>query len=515
MKSWVIFLIAITLFAGFLRFYKISDIPHGLYSDEVSIGYNAYTILHTGKDEYGVSYPLFFKAFGEYKMPVYIYLTSLSMAIFGKTEFAVRFSSALFGTAIIPLLYLFVKSLLTLDKKRFSDRSKESMALLASFLLAITPWHIQFSRAGFEANVALFLFLFGIYLFVLYYHSYRVRFLIFGSMLIILTMYTYNSFRLLAPINLFGFYGLIFHNSYIKRKAVLVTIGLSFLLILPVILFSLSPEGMSRFAGSSAFSQYQQDNFFQKIMLYPLLYFQNYISYFSFPFLFVGGDGIGRHSIREVGPLFRWELPFLLIGFYYLVKNWKNNSMKVTAFLLLLSPLTAALTIPSPHLLRSLPLVVPLTILVALGVWMILFYNTHHLWKISFMFLLVIFAAFEFFQYLHVYYIHYPMLTALDWGGEYKQVVDQATRMQKNYSHIVINTDTELNSIPEFIKFYNDKLSYMPVGNAWHKPADWKGQVLYIARNENTYLQSIPHKHITEIRLPNLNQDIYAQFWEI
>src|SRR5947209_1614488 len=58
-----------------VRIYNLSDNPAGFQVDEASIGYNAYSILTTGKDEHGVFSPIFFQAFGEYKSPIQIYST--------------------------------------------------------------------------------------------------------------------------------------------------------------------------------------------------------------------------------------------------------------------------------------------------------------------------------------------------------------------------------------------------------------------------------------------------------
>src|ERR1035437_1701780 len=106
---FIILLFGVILLGAVLRFYNVSNNPPGLYTDEVSIGLNAYDILKTGKDQYGYSYPLAFKSFGDYKMPVYVYLVSLSMVFFGKTEFAVRFPSALAGTLTILVVFLLFK----------------------------------------------------------------------------------------------------------------------------------------------------------------------------------------------------------------------------------------------------------------------------------------------------------------------------------------------------------------------------------------------------------------------
>src|SRR5580704_1557461 len=116
MKKQLLLLALIVLLGFFLRFVDVSNDPPGLYVDEVSIGYNAYTILTTGKDEYGVLHPLWFRSYGDYKMPVYIYSVAGSMALFGETEFAVRFPSIIAGTLTIPLLYFFLQELIRLEK---------------------------------------------------------------------------------------------------------------------------------------------------------------------------------------------------------------------------------------------------------------------------------------------------------------------------------------------------------------------------------------------------------------
>ena len=109
----VVFLI--TFFGGFLRFYKITQNPPSLNGDELSFGYAAYSILKTGKDEYGVRLPLVFKSVGDYKNPVLGYLLILPVKIFGLTDFAVRFPNALVGTFSIPIFFLF---LLDIFKKK-------------------------------------------------------------------------------------------------------------------------------------------------------------------------------------------------------------------------------------------------------------------------------------------------------------------------------------------------------------------------------------------------------------
>src|SRR3989344_5593497 len=101
------------VFLGFvLRFLGLGSNPPGLYWDEVSLGYNAYSILKTGSDEHNRFLPIdTFKAFGDCKPPGYIYATVPSIALFGLNNFAVRLPSALAGTILVLVTYLLVKEL--------------------------------------------------------------------------------------------------------------------------------------------------------------------------------------------------------------------------------------------------------------------------------------------------------------------------------------------------------------------------------------------------------------------
>src|SRR3972149_156253 len=99
-KPAALFLLVL-IFAVLLRVYKLNNSPPGLYSDEAAYGYNAYSLLTTGHDEYAKSWPFALKSFGDYKPPMTAWLTIPSIATFGLSEFAVRLPSALAGVASV------------------------------------------------------------------------------------------------------------------------------------------------------------------------------------------------------------------------------------------------------------------------------------------------------------------------------------------------------------------------------------------------------------------------------
>ncbi len=509
-KYYKALLLIIVLTAFILRFYKLSENPPGLYIDEASIGYNAYKILTTGKDEFDTPYPMFFKSFGDYKMPVYIYATSLSMSVFGKNEFAVRFPSAFMGSLTILLFYLFIKKALQLDNL-FKEK-REVIALLSAFLLAITPWQLQFSRGGFENNAALFIFMLGFVLALYFYERKRFILLLGSFALFAASMYTYHTYRIFAPIAIFTITSFSFIIDPPARKKTLLSVLVFAFLALPLLIFSFSPQGSARFTDTSAFSELGSKlASVRGLILYPFTILKNYLTYFSFYFLFDTGDGIGRHQIPNFGPLFKWQLPFLLMGFYSLVKLKSKFFKPLIIILILISPLPASLVLPSPQTLRSLLMVIPMLTIISLGI--IYFYekismNKYKKYLISGIVLVVVF---ELIFYQYYYFVSYPRINQLDWGGGYKETVYKIEELRKNYDEVII--DQNLSFLQTYYKFYTNKQSPKQVTLDWIKPLSWKNKkVLYI----RPFYGSDYNPHVVaDVFLPNNSTFIFAQFWSL
>ena len=161
MKSKIVLLLIVFLAVG-VRFWKLGDYP-ALNADEASIGYDAYSLLTTGKDQHGNSWPVSFQSFNDYKPGLYIYLAVPSVALFGLNEWSVRVPGALAGVGTVLILYLLV---IELGRYHSPTTSHKLLATTAMFLLAISPWHIHFSRGGWEVNVATFFIVLGIFFFL-------------------------------------------------------------------------------------------------------------------------------------------------------------------------------------------------------------------------------------------------------------------------------------------------------------------------------------------------------------
>jgi len=172
--------------------YRIANLPSGFYVDESSIAYNAHLIAQSGRDEHGARFPLYFKAFGEYKNPVYIYLLALAYKCFGYSESITRLLSAACWAAGSALTC-------ALGWRLFADRASRVYLLLC---LSFTPWLFSLSRISFEV-IALFpvlaLFLLGTFR---AYADDSPRWAIVAGAAIGTASYTYSTFRLLAPLHI-------------------------------------------------------------------------------------------------------------------------------------------------------------------------------------------------------------------------------------------------------------------------------------------------------------------------
>jgi len=507
-----LFLFLIIFLGAFLRLYKVPAVPPGLYIDEISDAYNGYEILTKGVDEHGAKYPLWFKAFGEYKMPMFVYTAAGSIALFGRTDFAVRFPALVCGILTLIIFYFLVENLSKFIKQKIPF-PPSSLALTSTLILAISPWHIQFSRAGFDATIALPFYLLGLLFSILAYKKKQSFLLTLSFICLALTGYSYNAYRLFVPATFLVIAAIFVIKQKQMLKGIILNAIFFIIMILPMVIFTFTGAGMERFAQTSAFTAYATSSLIEKIIHLPIIFLNNYLSYFSLNFLFNVGDGIGRHQMVGFGPMPYWEFPFLIVGLYVFIKNWKNPFNLIIFALLFAVPFSAAATTPSPHTLRSLLMVIPLTIIVAYGfLWVM---DKLLKGKRILIFLgIIALISFEFIFYLHFYYQHYPIINSYDWGAGYEEMVAKTVKYQPEFKHIVVDHNLGIAEIPLYYGFYTgDKLKPQVVLSSWHKPKDWeKGTTLYIRA---FYNRNVIPNTIDTVYLPGKNKDIFATFQKL
>jgi 4-amino-4-deoxy-L-arabinose transferase-like glycosyltransferase len=368
----IIILGFIVVIGFLLRFIQVSNNPPSLSWDEVSIGYNAYSILKTGMDEHGRFMPLdTFIGYGDYKPPLSIYITVPFVSLFGLNEFSVRLPSVLFGTGIVALMYFVIQELLIPDRKE-KRKSLHSIipivGLVASFSVAVSPWHINLSRAGFEANIGLFFILLGVYL-VLVARKHP-RMWIWVWLPFVASIYTFNSSRYFAPFIGFALIWYCWKSILNQKKYVCIGIVLAILTMIPIVPHLLSKEARLRFTEVNIFSDLSvistsnnrislDNNSFLGTILhnrrigFARSFMIHYFDNFSPDFLFIKGDGNPKFSIQDVGQMYIIDIPFLLIGIFFLFRYFRKEAV-LLSFWLLTAIIPAATARETPHALRIL-----------------------------------------------------------------------------------------------------------------------------------------------------------------
>jgi hypothetical protein len=423
-------LIAILLLYLFTRLYQITDIPKSLYWDEASIGFNAYSIITTGKDEWGEQFPLYFKAFGEYKLPVYVYTVSFFELVLGETELAVRLPAVFYIFGSLLLIASLTKQIFA---KIAGAKMSESIALLSVLGVVTSPWMLLFSRTGYEVTSGIFFYLLALY-FALQADKKSV-FLILTSICFGVTLYCYNSFVIITPLTV----GILLTYSMIRYTRVLLRNKKTLLIPLTsaVILFCIISLPMVSFSGLGGgtvrFNQVGITQLSPSYKRLTLIFGKNYLSHFSPEFLLDKGDTNLRSHIPGAGQIYWIAVPFILIGLYSLFKK-RYPYRYVMVALFLIMPIPSALTIEAPHALRSLPLSLFFSLFTALGVAETLQnIRIRFLGYVGILGLLVSFG-FYFYQFLTVF----PSISAMDWQYPYKQIFTQYGSNLNKYDHISI-----------------------------------------------------------------------------
>jgi 4-amino-4-deoxy-L-arabinose transferase-like glycosyltransferase len=364
-KTSILLLVAILTLGFLLRFYKLSTLPPGLTWDEAGLGYNAYSILKTARDEHGTFLPLTFKSFGDYKPGLYVYLAVPFIALTGLTEVAVRLPSVIAGTLAIFGVYLLVNQLF--DKKK---------ALLAALVLSLSPWHIHFSRGAWEVNIFTTVLLFAIYFFIRSLKN--SRYFIPWVLLAASTIFIYQGAKMLTPLIFLGLLVIYFpqvkksFSSWLIPKSHKVVAIFSSLLLSFFFILNLTGPAGNRLARLSIFGykpQLSGDKLFHnQPLLTSQLIASRYLYHFSPEVLFYQGSTITeRGNLPKQGMLYITEAFFLLLGFAALAKLKNKQSRNLVLSLLFLSPIPASMTLAEFSTFRALFIVIPLSIISALG----------------------------------------------------------------------------------------------------------------------------------------------------
>jgi hypothetical protein len=449
-------LIPIMILGSMIRLVWLDKYPIGFTPDEAAFGYNAYSLLRTGHDEWGQPFWHLFtgnlESFGDFKLPLYAFLAVPAVGLLGLTQTAARVPNAMLAALLPVVIYCLARTW----------KFPSTAAILTAFLVAVSPWHISLSRGAFEANLITLFLPLSLALFFRRHYTFSI-------INLIICFYSYHSARLLSLLVL----PFIIHKSYfINHKSILLI-----LLFIPG-LISLFGSGSARSADVSILSptdrwQAVADRRFaavsaglpdilaraysNKLVFTGQQLVRNYLQYFSPKFLFTDGAGETTYGMFPgSGVLYLIEL-ISLIRFVYLIIKEKNKHFLPLLLLLLVSVLPAALAKGGGYAGNRAAAMIPFLALTSGLGW-------HYLKIPKYLVTALIIISFSFF--LEIYLYHQRDLAAGMLFGR-RELVERITALAPAYTQIQVSRSLSEPHI--YFAFYNhlDPRDYQRQSVSW------------------------------------------------
>lgn len=482
-KLLISILILIFAVGFFLRFYKLSSYPVGFHVDEASKGYNAYSILKTGKDDNNHRFSLYVDIFGDNSPSGYHNIAVIPVALFGLTEFAVRLPGALFGSFSIIAIFFLAYAM-------FENRK---IGVLSALLLAIAPWHINLSRASSEGIIALFFIILGFALVLWSMKTQIIKHIIFGTSLLCVSFFFYQTPRVFVPLLYLVFVVLFFLRQKTKlsnryKKALIFSLGALFLLDF-VLIFAVS-GGTGRFSQVSIFNhpetrlvmeeQTREDGisgvsafiarmFHNKGSSFLLTYLSNYFEYFSLNFLFLK-DLPQWYFVPGMGVMYLVEMPFVILGAGLLTFHKKKRYL-LPLLWLLIAPAVAAITVDIHNVQRALVMFPALEIIASYGL-IFLFTEGFKRRKSALIFVITLLFICNIIYFLHQYFIHSKVHRPWYRNSGFSQMMEFVNKDYGNYDNVIATKEGGGYPLFQFYSKY-DPAKYQAEGSP--KDSDYKG----------------------------------------
>jgi 4-amino-4-deoxy-L-arabinose transferase-like glycosyltransferase len=364
----IIFLLVliVLVIASFFRLWHLNSVPPGLYPD---VAINGNDVLDTLQSK---NFKLFYPE-NNGREGVFMWLIALSFTIFGPSVWAIKIVPAIFGILTVLGVYLLTKELFKIGRRKQETRNTEYIALLAAFFLAISFWHVNFSRLGFRALLVPFSLVFAFYFLLKAFNRRSIILAAISGIFFGFGFYTYISYRFVVLIiaAVFICWWLIYKREKLQKKFFLLISScllLTFIVALPLgIYFFKNPQDfLGRAAGVSILKTDNPLYEFGKSVILHLSMFN------------VFGDGNWRHNLSG-SPELLWPVGiFFLIGVILSIKelivSLKNKNYRLFSVYCLLFSWFLAMLLPGflsyegiPHALRVIGAIPPVFIFAALG----------------------------------------------------------------------------------------------------------------------------------------------------
>ena len=472
MSKWIFGFIIVL--AVFLRLYQLENVPPHPTLDEVSIGYNAYSILKTGADEYGTKFPILLRAYDDWRPALYVYFVIPFVKFFGLSILAVRIPSVILSILTIIMSYFLVRTMVFKYNKNFV----EAISLLTVFLLAISPWHIYMSRLGHEVNGSLAFFIFGFYFLVRYINTQnsKIILLVISSICLGLSFDFYQSAKIFIPL-FFFLIAILFRKKLLQfKKNLIIPILVGLVIILPVVMEGLTPNGLIRFKTTSIIAANPQvasesarlllkdketNNYLGLIFNnrrvgYALLIGEAYLSHFN-PYWLVGNTGLDIFKAPGKGLIYGFEFFSILIGIIFIIRTKVlETSYKIVLFGWgLIAVIPAAITTDAPHAMRILNILPLPQIIGAFGLVYVydLIKRQNSQVKIFVIGFFIVLSSFNVYSFCKSYFTELPKQQGNHFSYGVLQALEKAEELEDSYSKIIVSSRGVLNNSYMFYLF--------------------------------------------------------------
>lgn len=515
---------AIVILAIAIRFFKLGSVPIELNRDEASLGYTAYSLLMTGKEEHGTAWPIEIESFGDWKLPLYVYTLIPFIKVFGLTAWTVRLPSALAGVSVVVSSYFLIGLLFAKQKYR------EQLQLLVPLILAVSPWAVHFSHVAYEAHLAMSLFLWGLVALLTVLRDFaegksRIGLLVFSQFLWALTLLGYHAYQVFTPLFwllMVWLYWPTWQRFFAKKRRWLLFAAIPFLLAGGLLLGSgVGQANSTKFSGLSILDLHaytDRVNHVRQTVAHPnnpifvlasnklgALFVQiesNFLQLISPEFLFLQGGANHAHNITGFGNFYPIMFFGLAAGLYYLFTRpqvWQ----KLLGGWLLAASVAPMLTFQANHTIRFSPAYPAIEILSVYGIIKLLQLMHKYLSKkllLTLVFMFIMGLSYNVYRFLVNYYYYFPTTDASYWSWQMKTLVYWLNNQRTHYDAIYFQDESYSPYI--YFLFYEpgnpaelaQRIEYYPIDeegfrhvqrldNIYFQHIDWSNQELIANKN--------------------------------
>lgn len=422
-----ILLLLILVLALTLRVVDLGTYTPGLYLDEASLAYDAYSMGLNGTDQFGKSWPIYFRSFAMYQAPLYIYLSVLPVKMLGMNPVSIRILALVAGMLTIVLVYWLIKLVMPKGEK---------LALFSAFVLAISPWSVLFSRNALEANLGLCIFVLSLYLlfFGIFKKSKIALFL--GLVTLSVTNYAYHSYRFTSVIVALTM-PIFFWKEMVGNLKKVYIVGLLFfcLILIPQLLIintagSLRRAQLLNYSSTEYFNQnggeFRNVPIVGRYLFISRAFLGKYFDYLSPKSIFFDTDPAATKSILEMSSFYSWMIVFYILGVIAIIRKYHSKIVMFFILIGLASIVPSAITTDNLYMLRILSYLFVVSIIIGLGLVEFFDWIKYRLFKMLLILFLVTISIFN----LYVNYFH---ISKYELKGAYSGLMNEVFEYSKQH----------------------------------------------------------------------------------